>query len=174
MKEKQVKVGENFEKRLAKVFVELRKDNVAYIVKIPTEMKLIRGAGGRIVNAFPVKDEDNDNKLLDFHGWLRNGKSICIEAKSCKNKTSFPFSNFKPYQLPLLEYLVHSYSIIGYIIIEMRELKRVFLFDGITFIEFMKHCGKKSINIKEMEEIGIEIDYDLQQIKNHIKSLTNN
>ena len=77
-----MKVGENFEKRLAKVFLELRKDNIAYIVKIPTEMKLIRGAGGRIVNAFPVKDEDNDNKLLDFHGWLRNGKSICIEAKS--------------------------------------------------------------------------------------------
>lgn len=167
------KIGASFEQRIQKVLDELREEKVGYIVKIPTQMKLIRGAGGRIVSAFPVPQEEKGyNCLLDFHGILKSGKTICIEAKSCANKTSFPLDNIKPYQLPLLKELM-DYGALGYFIIEMRGVERTFLFEGYKFIEYVNGLQRKSIPVKDMEEIGMELDNDLKGLKNIINLLTN-
>ena len=167
------KIGATFEQRIQKVLDELREEKVGYKVKIPTEMKLIRGAGGRIVSAFPVPQEERGyHCLLDFHGILKSGKTICIEAKSCANKTSFPLDNIKPYQLPLLKELM-DYGALGYFIIEMRGVERTFLFEGYKFIEYVNELQRKSIPVKDMEEIGMELDNDLKKIKKFIKLLTN-
>ena len=167
------KIGASFEQRIQKVLDELREEKVGYIVKIPTQMKLIRGAGGRIVSAFPVPQEEKGyNCLLDFHGILNGGKTICIEAKSCANKTSFPLDNIKPYQLPLLKELM-DYGALGYFIIEMRGVERTFLFEGYKFIEYVNELQRKSIPVKDMEEIGMELDNDLKGLKEFIKLLTN-
>ncbi|MCI7208396.1 MAG: Holliday junction resolvase RecU [Clostridium sp.] len=167
------KIGASFEQRIQKVLDELREEKVGYIVKIPTQMKLIRGAGGRIVSAFPVPQEERGyHCLLDFHGILKSGKTICIEAKSCANKTSFPLDNIKPYQLPLLKELM-DYGALGYFIIEMRGVERTFLFEGYKFIEYVNGLERKSIPVKDMEEIGIELDNDLKGLKNIINLLTN-
>lgn len=166
------KIGAGFEERIKKVLDELRKEKIGYIVKIPTEMKLVR-AGGRIVSAFPVPQEEKGyNCLLDFHGILKTGKTICIEAKSCANKTSFPLDNIKPYQLPLLQELM-DYGSLGYFIIEMRGVGRTFLFEGHKFIEYIKGLERKSIPIKDMEEMGMELDNELKDLKSFIKLLTN-
>jgi recombination protein U len=169
VKEKSVKVGDNFEKRLEKTFNEIHEKGVGYIAKVPTSFKIVRGAKGRIVSAFPEKK----SAFLDFHGILRNGQTICIEAKSCKNKSSFPFSNFKDYQLPLLDEF-WSYNAKCYIIIEMRELKRTFIFNAHEFIEFVNTCNKKSIKVQEMGELGTELDYELNDLKIFIKNLLTN
>ena len=167
------KIGATFEQQIQRVLDELREEKVGYIVKIPTEMKLIRGAGGRIVSAFPVPQEERGyHCLLDFHGILKGGKTICIEAKSCANKTSFPLDNIKPYQLPLLKELM-DYGALGYFIIEMRGVERTFLFEGYKFIEYVNELQRKSIPVKDMEEVGMELDNDLKGLKNIIKSLTN-
>ena len=167
------KIGATFEQQIQRVLDELREEKVGYIVKIPTEMKLIRGAGGRIVSAFPVPQEERGyHCLLDFHGILKSGKTICIEAKSCANKTSFPLDNIKPYQLPLLKELM-DYGALGYFIIEMRGIGRTFLFEGYKFIEYVNELERKSIPVKDMEEIGKELDNDLKGLKNIIKSFTN-
>ena len=167
------KIGASFEQRIQKVLDELREEKVGYIVKIPTEMKLIRGAGGRIVSAFPVPQEEKGyHCLLDFHGILKSGKTICIEAKSCANKTSFPLDNIKPYQLPLLKELM-DYGALGYFIIEMRGIGRTFLFEGYKFIEYVAGLERKSIPVKDMEEVGMELDNELKGLKNIINLLTN-
>ena len=167
------KIGASFEKRIQKVLDELREEKVGYIVKIPTQMKLIRGVGGRIVSAFPVPQEEKGyNCLLDFHGILKGGKTICIEAKSCANKTSFPLDNIKPYQLPLLKELM-DYGALGYFIIEMRGVERTFLFEGYKFIEYVNELQRKSIPVKDMEEVGMELDNELKGLKNIINLLTN-
>lgn len=167
------KIGASFEQRIQKVLDELREEKVGYIVKIPTQMKLIRGVGGRIVSAFPVPQEEKGyNCLLDFHGILKGGKTICIEAKSCANKTSFPLDNIKPYQLPLLKELM-DYGALGYFIIEMRGVERTFLFEGYKFIEYVNELQRKSIPVKDMEEIGMELDNGLKGLKNIINLLTN-
>ena len=161
------KIGATFEQRIKKVLDELREEQIGYIVKIPTEMKLIR-ARGRIVSAFPVPQEEKGyNCLLDFHGILKSGKTICIEAKSCANKTSFPLDNIKPYQLPLLKELM-DYGALGYFIIEMRGVERTFLFEGYKFIEYVNELQRKSIPVKDMEEIGLELDNDLKDLKSFI------
>ena len=166
------KIGATFEQRIKKVLDELREEQIGYIVKIPTEMKLIR-ARGRIVSAFPVPQEEKGyNCLLDFHGILKGGKTICIEAKSCANKTSFPLDNIKPYQLPLLKELM-DYGAFGYFIIEMRGIGRTFLFEGYKFIEYVAGLERKSIPVKDMEEVGMELDNDLKGLKEFIKLLTN-
>ena len=167
------KIGATFEQRIQKVLDELREEKVGYIVKIPTEMKLIRGAGGRIVSAFPVPQEEKGyHCLLDFHGILKSGKTICIEAKSCANKTSFPLDNIKPYQLPLLKELM-DYGALGYFIIEMRGVERTFLFEGYKFIEYVNELQRKSIPVKDMEEVGMELDNNLKGLKEFINLLTN-
>lgn len=163
------KIGQKFEERLQKVFDELRKEGVCIINKVPTSFKMIRGAGGRVVSCFPEKQSE----FLDFQGLIKGGYSICIEAKSCANKTSFPISNFKDYQLPLLkEYM--DYGSLGYIIIQMRGVERTFLFEGYKFIEYVNKLERKSIPVKDMEEIGLELDNDLKDLKHFIKLLTNN
>ena len=167
------KIGATFEQRIQKVLDELREEKVGYIVKIPTQMKLIRGVGGRIVSAFPVPQEEKGyNCLLDFHGILKGGKTICIEAKSCANKTSFPLDNIKPYQLPLLKELM-DYGALGYFIIEMRGVERTFLFEGYKFIKYVNELQRKSIPVKDMEEVGMELDNELKGLKNIINLLTN-
>ena len=167
------KIGATFEQQIQRVLDELREEKVGYIVKIPTEMKLIRGAGGRIVSAFPVPQEERGyHCLLDFHGILKSGKTICIEAKSCANKTSFPLDNIKPYQLPLLKELM-DYGALGYFIIEMRGVERTFLFEGYKFIEYVNELQRKSIPVKDMEEVGMELDNELKSLKNIINLLTN-
>ena len=167
------KIGASFEKRIQKVLDELREEKVGYIVKIPTEMRLIRGTRGRIVSAFPVPQEEKGyNCLLDFHGILKTGKTICIEAKSCANKTSFPLDNIKPYQLPLLKEFM-DYGSFGFFIIEMRGIERTFLFEGYKFIEYINELERKSIPVKDMEKYALELDYKLEDLKTFIKSLTN-
>ena len=65
--------------------------------------------------------------------------------------------NIKPYQLPLLKELM-DYGAYGYFIIEMRGIGRTFLFEGYKFIEYVNELERKSIPVKDMEEIGMELD----------------
>lgn len=68
--------------------------------KIPTEIKMTRGAGGRVVSAFPVAQ----SKFVDFIGIINNGelKAIAIEAKETKEKTRLDIKNIKEYQRDFL------------------------------------------------------------------------
>ena len=161
------RLGANFEEKLQKVFDELRKEGVCYISKIPTEFTILR-RGAKIVSAFPKAQ----SRFLDYVG-IVNGKFITIEAKTCgSSKTSYPLSGFKEYQLPLLKEFL-DYGAMGYVIIQMRELDKIFLIEGYKFLETVKGLNRKSIPIELLEEIGIEIGEDLQGLKTFIKALTN-
>ena len=52
----------DFEKTFTEKCNSLKQDNKRKILisKVPTEMKMIRGAGGRVVNAFAVAKDDTD------------------------------------------------------------------------------------------------------------------
>lgn len=162
------RLGANFEGKLQKVFDELREEGVCYISKIPTEFTILR-RGVKIVSAFPKAQ----SRFLDYVG-IVNGKFITIEAKTCgSSKTSYPLSGFKEYQLPLLKEFL-DYGAMGYVVIQMRELDKIFLIEGNKFLETVKGLNRKSIPIDLLEEIGIEVGEDLQGLKTFIKALTNN
>ena len=55
----------------------------------------------------------------------------------------------------------------------MRGVERTFLFEGYKFIEYVNELERKSIPVKDMEEIGIELDNELKDLKSFIKLLTN-
>ena len=77
-------LGKAWEDRIIQKCLDYRKENRAFIVKIPTEFTLIRGKMGKVVSAFP-----REKSILDFTGVLKNGQCLFIEAKSHANKTSF-------------------------------------------------------------------------------------
>ncbi|MGL5330363.1 MAG: Holliday junction resolvase RecU [Peptostreptococcaceae bacterium] len=157
--------GLKFEQLIEKKCEDLKQKKLALIHKVPTEFKMIRGAGGRVVSAFPV----SESKFVDFVGIWNNGKSIAIEAKETKNKTSFPFDNIKQSQIEFLE-LWDELKGIGYYIIRFEELKRVFLIPSNVMNNCIKNIGRKSAPLSWFEETKevIELDYKELDIENYI------
>lgn len=140
------KVGSAFEAKLIRVFNKYRKEGKAYIIKIPSEVTIIR-KGARIVNAVHRQKSD----CLDFLGLLPNGKGIVFEAKTTKNKTSFPLTNIQEYQYELADELLEYVQCVFYII-EFRELDEVYLVHSNDIKDFIKNNERKSIPIKWFRE----------------------
>ena len=92
------KIGSTFEGKLIRVFNRYRREGKAYIIKIPGEVTIIR-KGAKIVNAIHRQKSD----CLDFLGLMPDGRGIVFEAKTTKNKTSFPLSNIQGYQYELAD-----------------------------------------------------------------------
>ena len=154
------KAGQNFEDKLQDKFDIMKVNGTGIINKVPTLIKLCRGAGGRIVNAFPVKQ----SSFLDFMGVLRGGIPITIEAKTTTNTTSFPFSNLKDYQPKM----ILDYANMGckvFVLVEFRELKRTFIVEGVTFVKSMESIGRKSFPLSWFETNGRELKYNLSDLE---------
>ena len=64
------KIGAKFEERIEKHCEELDKQGIMKIHKIPTEIKMIRGCGGKVVSAYPVKESN----FVDYQGILKTGQ----------------------------------------------------------------------------------------------------
>ena len=135
------KIGSTFEGKLIKVFERYRKEGKAYIIKIPSEVTLIR-VKSKIVNAVYRQKSD----CLDFLGLLPNGKGIVFEAKTTKNKTSFPLNNIQEYQYKLADELLEYVQSVFYIV-EFRELNEIYLVHSSKIKEFINNNERKSIPI---------------------------
>ena len=152
------KIGSTFEGKLIKVFDRYRKEEKAYIIKIPGEVTIIRN-GARIVNAIHRQKSD----CLDFLGLMPNGKGIVFEAKTTKNKTSFPLSNIQDYQYELANELLGYVKSVFYII-EFRELNEIYLVHSNKIKDFIKNNERKSIPIswfREKENAILMEDLDI-------------
>jgi recombination protein U len=126
---------------------------IAQIQKVSTPWKVIRN-GTKIVSAFPEK-----KSTVDYIGDY-NGHSICFEAKSTENKTSFPLSNFEAHQIMFM----HKWKGIKFAIIEFTTHKETYFipFDYL----FARYTDSKSIPYKWIAEHpkigsgnGIFLDY---------------
>ena len=155
--------GMKFESLIQNKCEELKKNGVALINKVPTEIKMIRN-GARIVNAFAVEQ----SKFVDFVG-IYKGKAIAIEAKETKNKTSFPFGNIKDTQIQFLNKWTELGGL-GYYIIRFEENKKVFLVISEDMHKCMSTINRKSVpyNYCVESEDFIEIDYKKLDFENYI------
>ena len=97
------------------------------IHKIPTEIKMIRGAGGRVVKAFPVAK----SKFVDFIGIMNvdGVKPIAIEAKETKVTTRFDIKNIQSEQIKFLNgwELLGGY---GFYVVRFTTQKETFVIDS--------------------------------------------
>lgn len=155
--------GMPFEKMIEGQCELYEKQDRAVIRKIPTEFTIQR-AGARIVSAFPKK-----KSTLDFIGDLQ-GVSIAIEAKSTKNKTSFPFANLHEHQISL----INKWSGLVYYFVYFESLGRFFLCDAKHFQLEMETIGRKSFPLSWFEDDDCVyelpnvdfIEYAINDIKN--------
>ena len=157
------KIGSTFEAKLIRVFNKYRKEGKAYIIKIPGEVTIIR-KGAKIVNALHRQKSD----CLDFLGLMPDGKGIVFEAKTTKNKTSFPLSNIQEYQYELADELLGYVQSVFYII-EFRELNEIYLVHSNKIKEFINNNERKSIPVswfREKENATLMEDLDILKYLN--------
>ena len=161
------KIGAKFEQRVEKHCEELDKKGIMKIHKIPTEIKMIRGVGGKIVSAFPVKE----SKFVDYQGVLITGQAIAIETKTHEQKTRFNFSNLQQYQIEYLNDFVSKYNGKGYYIIEFRSLKRIFMIPALVMSDCIDNIGRASAPLSWFEDTKevIELDYKKLNFEDYIK-----
>ena len=157
------KIGSTFEAKLIRVFNRYRKEGKAYIIKIPGEVTIIR-KGAKIVNALHRQKSD----CLDFLGLMPNGKGIVFEAKTTKNKTSFPLSNIQEYQYKLADELLGYVQSVFYIV-QFRELNEIYLVHSNKIKEFINNNERKSIPVswfRESENATLMEDLDILKYLN--------
>lgn len=143
-------------------------NGLCLIHKIPTEIKMIRGAGGRIVKAFPVAK----SKFVDFIGIMGvDGSAIAIEAKETKVTTRFDIKNIQPEQIEFLDKW-EEFGGKGFYIVRFTTLKETFIvraseFNSIIKVQLAKDV--KSIKYEWFKSHGVKLEYKLQDL---YKSLT--
>lgn len=161
--------GMAFEAAITYTNEQYEMKGVANIKKVSTPWKVIR-KGKKIVNAFP-----EGPSTVDYMGdW--NGQSICFEAKSTKNPTSFPFSNFEEHQI---EFIRH-WKGIGFALIHFESWDKTYLLEKKDLLEKWDAQftgGRKSIpyewfanNARSIHQGIFLLDY-LETLKSTLKAV---
>ena len=149
--------GARFEDMIERANVYYSRRATAQVLKVPTGTRPIGKRGGQTVWAPAEKTG------CDYVGVL-NGKGVAFEAKSTRNKTSFPLTvhqkdMVKPHQLQFLR----EYQAAGgaaFILIHFSETGRTFrtsvdAYDELT--ERARKEDKKSLPIGWIEEASLEV-----------------
>ncbi len=160
------RIGKEFEDKLTRQFEKYRKENKAYIFKCFVDWVVIRGKMGKVVNCYPRKESN----MLDFCGFLPNGKHIILEAKSYdavgkKMNKPFSLSNIKEYQFAMNKELYQYTDNIFYVIeARLSDHNETFLLHADKLQEFVDNNDRKSIPYETLKEIAIQMD-DLDILK---------
>ena len=149
------KIGAKFEDRVQHKLDEYKKLGLCCMSKVPTEFKILRGAMGKIVSAFPV----SESKFVDFTGVIKNVGHCDIETKTSANKTSFPLSNIKETQFEYFHYMYYEMNQRHlYFLIEFREQNEVYLVKAIDVENFKNTNTRKSIPYQWFKDNTILIE----------------
>lgn len=141
------------------------KDNIAYIYKRPTPIKVARvNKDSEITKAFYEK-----KSTTDYYG-VYKGKYIDFEAKETKSKTSFPLLNIKSYQISHLRE-IKKHGGIAFFIIYFSTLEKIYLLPIEQYDEFLKTHFSKSIPISYFKTYVKEIRPTIKYPINYIKYL---
>lgn len=132
---------------------------LAIVQKVPTEWNITR-KGFSIVSAFPVR-----KSTVDFVGIQIGGRGIAFDAKSTKNKTSFPLSNIEQHQIDFLQDFKELGGI-AFLLVYFELHNRAFVLMIDDLIEYMATASRKSIPFlyfemytKEVHSTTIPLDY---------------
>lgn len=123
------------------------------ITKRPTPIRVVKvdySKGAKIIDAFFEKQS-----TTDYNG-VYKGRYIDFEAKSTKNKSSFPLSNITKHQIDHLKHVL-EFGGIAFFIIEFAYHNQVFLLDVSYVIDFYDKAERKSIPFETVCENGLLI-----------------
>lgn len=154
MTTKKIARGMDWEATIIDRCEKYKKENKAYIFKLPTDWRVIR-KNKFIISAFP-----KSKSLVDFFGILNDGRAICLEAKSTNNKTSFPFSNIAIHQFDFFN-KINEFSHLNYFLIRFKTLDKNFFINSSKILEAKNTLKRKSIPLSWFYENSIELDENL-------------
>jgi len=124
--------------------------NILLITKRPTPINVVKvdySKGARITDAFFQKQS-----TTDYNG-VYQGRYIDFEAKSTKNRTSFPLANISSHQINHLKHVI-QFGGIAFFIIQFEFYNEVYLLDASYVIDFYENGKRKSIPFFQIKEKG--------------------
>lgn len=126
-----------------------RLNNIALIYKKPTPIQIVKLSTDK---KYIEKAFFKEKSTTDYNG-IYKGKYIDFEAKSTKNKASFPLANITTHQIEHLKNVLFHGGI-AFFIIEFVEHQETYLLDAKFVIEYFEHGSRKSIPYEEIKKIG--------------------
>lgn len=139
-------------------------NDIAVIYKKPTPITISKVAYNNN-NKVLTKGYFKNKSTLDYVG-LYKGNYLDFDAKSTKNKTSFPLSNIHNHQIKHIENII-NHGGISFLIIEIN--KEIFLFKGEDLLSYLKENDKKSISYHYIKEKGFNIKLKYNPTLDYLK-----
>ncbi|MBE6136125.1 MAG: Holliday junction resolvase RecU [Erysipelotrichaceae bacterium] len=159
--------GMSFESDINAANEYYREKGICLITKRPTPINVVKvdySKGAIITNAYFEKQS-----TTDYNG-VYKGRYIDFEAKSTKQKVSFPLANIPPQQIEHLTKVIEHQGI-AFFLICFELLGETYLLDAQYVIDFHKKYKRKSIPLNFIKEIGDEIEYGLNPRLDYIKAV---
>lgn len=144
-----------------------REHDICLITKRPTPINIVKvdySKGAKITHAY-----FEEQSTTDYNGVYKS-RYIDFEAKSTKNRTSFPLNNITKHQIEHLK-LVIKHGGIAFFIINFQSLNKVYLLDASYVISFYEKGERKSIPLECFVSEGIEINQGYNPRIDYIKAI---
>ena len=144
-----------------------REHDICLITKRPTPINIVKvdySKGAKITHAY-----FEEQSTTDYNGVYKS-RYIDFEAKSTKNRTSFPLNNITMHQIEHLK-LVIKHGGIAFFIINFQSLNKVYLLDASYVISFFEKGERKSIPLECFVNEGIEINQGYNPRIDYIKAI---
>ncbi|MCQ2741825.1 MAG: Holliday junction resolvase RecU [Bacilli bacterium] len=123
---------------------------MALIYKRPTPINVVKvdyTKGAKITHAYYEQQS-----TTDYNG-VYKGRYVDFEAKSSKNKTSFPMGNIAPQQIVHLKRVI-EHGGIAFFLINMYAAEETYLLKADFIIDFYEHGDRKSIPLEDIRKNG--------------------
>lgn len=157
--------GMRFENEINKTNDFYLKKNIAIITKRPTPINVVKvkyhNNSAIITQAYFEKQS-----TTDYNGVYR-GYYLDFEAKSTKNKNSFPLKNISINQINHLKKVVQNKGI-AFFLIEFYTINKVFFLDAKYVIKCFQNKKKSSISLNEIKKNGYQIERKLTPIYDYL------
>ena len=145
--------GMNFEESINQTNAYYAEKNMAIITKRPTPINVVKvdySKGATITQAY-----FETQSTTDYNG-VYNGHYIDFEAKSTRNKTSFPLANIPIQQIEHLERVLFHKGW-AFFLIDFSLLDEVYLVPATYMIDFYRKRERASVPINDIRANGVKI-----------------
>ncbi len=159
--------GMNLEEDLNQTNLYYREEDIAYIYKKPTPIKITKVDFKERTKAVIKEAFFMEPSTTDYNGIYR-GKYIDFEAKETKIKTSFPLANIHPHQIKHLEN-IKRHGGIGFLIIRFSLLNETYLLEVDKLLSFLAHTKGKSIPLNYFKENAYFLPITLRPRLDYLK-----
>ncbi len=145
--------GMNFEAEINDTNNYYREKDLAVFTKRPTPINIVKvdySKGARITEAY-----FETQSTTDYNG-VYKGHYVDFEAKSIHGKTSFPLANIPKQQIDHLKRVL-AHGGIGFFLVDIVPLQKVYLLPADYVIEFYEKRERASIPLSDFPLHGKEV-----------------